>query len=511
MSSSSTAPPTLLVLLFAILLHPSSRCHGLIARRGGGGRRRMMTSIGEGGGGVVSSSCRSFGAPRLRRPRRPYPPPPGSRRIPSSIGRCRSYHDGNDGGDDEDDDGHRDIDVGDVVRGIVAVEGGRGGEGGEGDEGTMRTTRRRVIFLSAATAATTFAIPPSPFLPRTPKMTTGGISVVANAAASSYAETTTAAAGEGIRSLSSRVIPGLGPTDVYYPHYFMGKWMVTRAITNTDDEYYYGVTMPIVVTCEMRFVKRGGWGGDGGGGDDDDDYDDYDVIADRSFNERSYHDALTTELLARRRRTARSSPETTMTTTTTTTTEGGRGGGWGGGIPAIRSLDWTPSDPNVLCISYDDGSSREIRVTKRTYDVSRDGNGVFSSEFRRIVDVPPTSSSGGIGGIGGIPSIYKSRVLTKWKRGDNVMMASGGGGDDGGVNIIEGIEIEYNERGTLGDRRNVDALFGGGVLGGVGGGGGGMGRNPGTVVPIPSRYGSDTKDLPDWRSTKTNILMERVT
>jgi hypothetical protein len=38
------------------------------------------------------------------------------------------------------------------------------------------------------------------------------------------------------------------------------------------------------------------------------------------------------------------------------------------------------------------------------------------------------------------------------------------------------------------------------------GGGGGMGRNG----AMPSPYGNDTKDLPDWRSTKTNILMERM-
>ncbi len=50
------------------------------------------------------------------------------------------------------------------------------------------------------------------------------------------------------------------------------------------------------------------------------------------------------------------------------------------------------SEPNVLL--YDDGSLREIRVMKHLHDVSKDGNGIFSSKFRSIINVPPPSSSG---------------------------------------------------------------------------------------------------------------------
>jgi hypothetical protein len=287
---------------------------------------------------------------------------------------------------------------------------------------------------------------------------------------------------------------------VYYPPYFVGRWKVTRVISDSDDEFWTGmkrnsgVSLPVRVVSEMRFVPYhhdSGSGGDfvvkvagggGGGGGDPINSASVSAIADRSFNERSYYDAFSEEL---------DRPLYSATKKKN---------------PPIRSSDWTPTDPNVLSLTYADGSSREIRVTKRSCDVSRDGDGLFSSEFRRITDVPPPSSSpgsgGGIIGVGGIPRIYKSRVLTKWKRGGVVGGAAaaggGGGGGVGVVNLIEGIEIVYNERGTLGNK-NVDPLLGVG-------GGGGMGRNG----AMPSPYGNDTKDLPDWRSTKTNILMERM-
>ncbi len=59
--------------------------------------------------------------------------------------------------------------------------------------------------------------------------------------------------------------------------------------------------------------------------------------------------------------------------------------------------------------------------------------------------------------------------------------------------MIEGIEILYNEQGTLGDRSSDPLQMGGGSNG-----------------VISSLYGGDSKDLADWRSTKTKILMERM-
>ena len=359
--------------------------------------------------------------------------------------------------DDDDDDDEA------VIMGVVGEE-----------ERPPPLRRRRRIVLAAAPASLLL------LLPR-----------IADASSATAAETPA----EALRLLAARTIPGLGPPDVYYPPYFVGRWKVTRVISDSDDEFWNnGVSLlPVRVVSEMRFVPYhhdSGSGGDfvvkvagggGGGGGDPINSASVSAIADRSFNERSYYDAFSEEL---------DRPLYSATKKKN---------------PPIRSSDWTPTDPNVLSLTYADGSSREIRVTKRSCDVSRDGDGLFSSEFRRITDVPPPPSSGpGSGGIGvgGIPRIYKSRVLTKWKRGGVVGGAAaaggGGGGGVGVVNLIEGIEIVYNERGTLGNK-NVDPLLGVG-------GGGGMGRNG----AMPSPYGNDTKDLPDWRSTKTNILMERM-
>ena len=232
----------------------------------------------------------------------------------------------------------------------------RGGGGGE-EERPPPLRRRRRIVLAAAPASLLL------LLPR-----------IADASSATAAETPA----EALRLLAARTIPGLGPPDVYYPPYFVGRWKVTRVISDSDDEFWNnGVSLlPVRVVSEMRFVPYhhdSGSGGDfvvkvaGGGGGGDDPINSVSVlaIADRSFNERSYYDAFSEEL---------DRPLYSATKKKN---------------PPIRSSDWTPTDPNVLSLTYADGSSREIRVTKRSCDVSRDGDGLFSSEFRRITDVPP--------------------------------------------------------------------------------------------------------------------------
>ncbi|KAL7552870.1 hypothetical protein ACHAWF_016115 [Thalassiosira exigua] len=263
----------------------------------------------------------------------------------------------------------------------------------------------------------------------------------------SAAETTA----EAVRLLSAKSIPGLGPPDVYYPPYFAGKWRVTRVIASSDDNFWKemnekGVNLPVTFVSEMRFVPYDA----GKNFIGDENPNNVPAIADRSFNERSYHASLSDELDRLFSATKPSSPP-------------------------IRSLDWTPTNPNVLTLAYADGSSKEVKVTKRSSDVGGDGGSVFSSEFRRITTVP---AAGGI--AGGIPSISGSRVLTKWKR------ASDG-------SSIEGIEIVYNEQGTFGENRS-DPLLGGGT--GVG--------------AVPPIYGRNTNDISEWRSTKTKIFMERI-
>jgi len=269
---------------------------------------------------------------------------------------------------------------------------------------------------------------------------------------------------EAIRLLSSKTIPGLGPPDIYYPSYFIGSWKVTSVITTSDDNFWNdlksnGVNLPVTIVSKMRFVPYNA------GKDFIENSDTYPnnnvpAIADRAYNEQSYYTALSEEI-------------NRLYSTTKPT------------LPSIQSAIWTPTNPNVLSLTYVNGSSKEIKVTKRSVDVSNDGNSIFSSEFRRITTVPPSAANSI--GVGGIPSISKSRVLTKWKQSATAT---------DGVDRIEGIEIVYNESGTLGDKdKNADPLLGGG-------------SSKAGSIPLP--YGNDTKDLPDWRSTKTKILMERI-
>lgn len=261
---------------------------------------------------------------------------------------------------------------------------------------------------------------------------------------------------EAIRLISSKTIPGLGPPDIYYPPNFVGRWKTTRVISSSDDVFFKelqdrGVKLPIQVTSEMRFVPYNA-GKDFQQQEANPDSN-IPAIADRSFNEKSYYAALSEEI---GRLYQQSSTKSSL--------------------PSIRSCDWTPTNPNVLALEYSDGSSKEIKVTKRSSDVSNDGSNLFSSEFRRITAVPPSSSSSVSGGI---PSVYKSRVLTKWRQ------------VPGSNDVIEGIEILYNEQGTLGDRNSDPLQMGGNGV-------------------ISSLYGGDSKDLADWRSTKTKILLERM-
>lgn len=251
----------------------------------------------------------------------------------------------------------------------------------------------------------------------------------------------------------TQTIPGLGPPDVYYPPFFAGKWKVTKVITTSDDNLWSNLeqNLPITIVSEMRFVPYDA-GKDFSSIDYDGNPNNVPAIADRLFNEQSYYTAMIKE----RNRLYQQMKQ----------------------LPPIQNINWTPTNPNVLSMLYTDGSSKEVKVTKRSSDVSKEGDTVFSSEFRRITDVGQSASSGSPSGVGGIPRIYKSRVLTKWKQGSDGM--------SGSMNRIEGIEIAYNEVGTLGEKSSgVDPLMGG-------------------------RFGEDTKDLSDWRSTKTKILMERI-
>lgn len=215
--------------------------------------------------------------------------------------------------------------------------------------------------------------------------------------------------GEAIRR-SAANIPGYGQADVYYPHSFIGKWKATRVIVSSDDPILSSIfsvdQFPLAISYDVRFVTvdgddginmsdvdRARQGGGGGNGSK--------VVADRQYNEKSYYDGLRDVIENRSEKMI--------------------------SLPLIQSTSWSPSNPNVLTTIYNDGSSKEVKVTKRATEMDELNGVVSSSEYRRITRVATSS---------GVPTITASRILNKWKVSD-----------DG---VIEGIEIVYSD-GAIGD------------------------------------------------------------
>lgn len=201
-------------------------------------------------------------------------------------------------------------------------------------------------------------------------------------------------------------IPGYGQPDVYYPTSYLGRWKATKTIVVSDNPYLNtNGLLPITLNYEMRFISV-----DGDSKEEAENAVGGKVVADRAFNEHSYYEAFRNAV-----------PVNAASSN-------------GRGPPALRSAVWVPTNPNVLTSTYDDGTSQEIKVTKRAATLEQDGEGtVSSSEYRRISDV----------GINGIPILSASRSLTKWR-------------SDG--SSIEAIEVVYGD-GVMGD-----------PMGGIGGG-----------------------------------------
>ena len=179
--------------------------------------------------------------------------------------------------------------------------------------------------------------------------------------------------GEAIRQTMSGV-PGYGPSDIFYPEYFDGKWKVRRSKFSEGDS-----SESKVLEYEVRFVRK-----------------EIGVVADRGFNEASRVAAETSD------------------------------------EKLVRETKWDVTNPNVLNLLFKDGTSKEVRVTKRSSDVSGDLSSsdnwlLQSSEFARVSEVGPN----------GIPELSIIHTLSKWKPGAN-------------KNIVEGIELAFNE-GNLGD------------------------------------------------------------
>ena len=214
-------------------------------------------------------------------------------------------------------------------------------------------------------------------------------------------------------------IPGYGQPDVYYPTSYLGRWKATKTIVVSDNPYLNANgLLPVTFNYEMRFISV-----DGDSKEEAENAVGGKVVADRAFNEQSHYEAFRNAV--------------------NTASPNGRG------PPALRSAVWVPTNPNVLTSTYDDGTSQEIKVTKRAATLEQDGEGtVSSSEYRRISDV----------GMNDIPLLSASRSLTKWRSAGS---------------SVEAIEVVYAD-GVMGD-----------PMGGVGSGAAGKQGAP--VVSSKSR------------------------
>ena len=247
-------------------------------------------------------------------------------------------------------------------------------------------------------------------------------------------------AGEAIRK-SAANIPGYGQPDVYYPPSFLGKWRATRvilaaaaAVSGGDEKQKQSDpllslvlstadSLPITLYYDVRFITVDGDDGvtvnsNNNNGNGNSNPETQKVIADRQFNEAAYYNALRAEIIKQ-----------TQTTSTSMQLQP---------PPSIQSITWSPFNPNVCTSIYTDGSTQEIKVTKRAAELDI-GNAIeermtliSSSEYRRV-----TTTKGAMG----IPSIAASRVLTKWKsEGMGVGVQS-----QSKNQIVEGIEIVYSD------------------------------------------------------------------
>lgn len=231
-------------------------------------------------------------------------------------------------------------------------------------------------------------------------MASSVVSTLLSSPTPSYAAQT---AGEAVRRGAAN-IPGYGSPDVYYPSSFLGKWKATRTIAASDDPMILnmlfkqgGELIPINISYDVRFITV-----DGDEGLDKSKSIDK-VIADRQFNELQYYNALK----AKMEEMGLPSP------------------------PSVQNISWSPFNPNVCTSTYNDGSTNEIKVTKRAAELDTNAGLVSSSEYRRV-----TTTKGAMG----IPSISASRVLTKWKTEGS-----------GPSQVVDAIEIVYSDGPMGGD------------------------------------------------------------
>jgi hypothetical protein len=200
--------------------------------------------------------------------------------------------------------------------------------------------------------------------------------------------------GHAIRK-SASILPGYGPSDVYYPIQFQGLWNMKREIIRDGDK------PNLIFNYKVRFLSSDD-------GDTTSNQAAAAAVADRGYNQAHLEAAI------RGAKGDEASKQDDIS-------------------GAVRSYDWNVNNPNELQVAMVDGSSKYIKVTKRATEAT--DTTVFSSEFQRVSQQNTLT---------GIPVITARRVQTKWKVTAVDKNNSSNDNKDNADSSIEGLEIVYD-------------------------------------------------------------------
>lgn len=201
--------------------------------------------------------------------------------------------------------------------------------------------------------------------------------------------------GHAIRK-SASILPGYGPSDVYYPIQFQGIWDMKREIIRDGDK------PNLIFNYKVRFLPS----------DDGDTSGKAAAVADRGYNQAHLEAAI--------RGAKGDTGDTTSSNKHIKTDDIST---------AVRSYDWSVSNPNELHVAMVDGSSKYIKVTKRATEAT--DTTVYSSEFQRVSQQDAVT---------GIPVVTARRVMIKWK----IKADTNNNSNDATDSSIEGLEIVYD-------------------------------------------------------------------
>lgn len=248
---------------------------------------------------------------------------------------------------------------------VICAENGEGIGGEEFGDG-QRRRRGVVVLIASASMVGGVILPP--------------IGAARAVSMDGVAGSNDNALGESVRRTASRVLPNMGPPDIYYPATFQGVWTVRREIltataappatTSASSSSGADATTSRTVEYRVRYLPATSLDQE------------LVAIADRGYNQANFAAALGDGTKRR-----------------------------------VQSYVWSQQNPNDLRIVWSTGLVEDSKVTKRASERTNDT--VSSSEFVRVVTVENS----------GIPAIAARRVMSKYKAVTE--------------NRIEGIELEY--------------------------------------------------------------------